>query len=169
MNRLSQGVLTAWALAVLFALCLPLQAAAALSKTDASFLESAMGTQLGRYAIATLGEKRGTTVRVRTIAKTIATEASYETRWLDKIAKGNGVAPAKKPTLALTYAYSHLSGVHGAAFDRAFARALRDNDAVALYNDRQEIKSGADATLKAFAKRNAAALQKELAALKPLV
>lgn len=153
------------AAALLYAALAPALSAAALSKTDAAYLAAAMQRQLGRYAIATLGEKRAAVPALRTLAHRMAVESSAQTRVLDAIARSSGIALPKKPTLRDTYHYAQLAGLHGAAFDRAFVREVRIDDAITIYADRNEERHGSDPRLRAFARRRLTALEAEEHAL----
>ncbi len=153
--------------AVIIAALFPLAAQAALSSSDAAYLTSAMQSQLGRYALAVLAQKNGTS-HIRPLAKSIAAEASAETRTLDAIAKRNGIAPPRHPGVRFNYHYSNLSTLHGSAFDRRFVQDLRIDDQIVSGNDQHQIRNGSDAQLRAFAKHRHNALQQEIGALAKL-
>lgn len=155
------------ALAVALAALCTVCASAAISKTDSAYLKTAMQSQLGRYAIATLAETHGTSA-VKGYAKAMAVKAAADTRELDAIAKQNGVAPAKGPGIEDSYHYSQLSGLHGSTFDREFVMDMRISDDLLQTSDKREISHGSDARLKAFARRRLTAIaseQKKLAKL----
>lgn len=144
----------------LAALCTAAAAAATLNHTDRSYLTSAMQSQLGRYAIASLAEKNGT-APVKAYAKTMAAEAAAETRTLDAIAKQQGIPPAKHPGMEDSYHYSQLSGLHGAAFDRQFVMDTTISDDLLKSTDRREAAHGSDPRLKAFARHRLNAIAAE--------
>lgn len=138
--------------------------AASLSKGDAAYLSTAMQVQLGRYALATLAQQHGSGA-VKTLAHSIAAQASADTRTLDALAKQYGVPVAKAPTLRDNYHYSQLNGLSGADLNRRFVMDLQIDDQLRLSAERQQMQSGSNGALKAFAKRRYAALQHELNAL----
>lgn len=148
-------------LAATIAFCVP-ATAASLSKNDASYLKTAMQVQLGRFALASLAVKQGSSPKVKALAKTIAAQASAETRRLDALAASYGIPPAKKPTTRASYHYSELSSLHGSDFDSTFVQQLSIDDQIAASNDQQQSKSADDATLRAFAKHHYESLQKEI-------
>ncbi len=156
---------------MLFAACLmlttlaPSAASAALSPADARYLSSAMQTQLGRYALASLAEKTASSPAVKSLAASIASEASSETKTLDALARKDGVPIPRHPGLRDAYHYSQLSGLHGKTFDRRFVQELKIDDSIVSSGDRQEMRSGRDRQVTAFAKHRYGALQKELKAL----
>lgn len=153
---------------VMIAAMLPLCASAALSQNDTSYLTSAMQTQLGRYALASLAASHASSSAVKSLAKSIATQAGSETRTLDAIAKKNGVPVAKGPSVRDSYHYSQLNGLHGKAFDRQFIQEMNVDDQIVISNDDGALKGVKDSSLRAFAQRRSAALKKELTKLKSI-
>lgn len=148
-----------------FAAALPLAANAALSGDDTSYLTSAIQSQLGRYALASLADKNGASAQVKSLAKTITTESTSTNHQLTSIAKANGVSAPTSPSLRDNYHYSSLSGLHGKAFDQEFLQDLRTDDQLAAGNDQSEMQSANDPRLKKFAKARYGTLQKELQTL----
>lgn len=135
--------------------------AAAISNTDATYLNSAMQTQLGRYALASLAEKQAASPKLKSLAKSIATDASHDTQELTALAKQYGVQPPKGPNTSASYHYAQLSGLKGSDFDQRFVQAMTMDDGEALDTHQTEAQSGSDAKLRAFAKQRVAALQHE--------
>ncbi len=151
---------------VALAVFLPLAASAALSSVDREYLTSAMQTQLGRYALATLAEKQAGSARVKQLAKSIAGEATRQTRALDALAKKHGVPVATHSSVRDRYHYSRLIGVHGTAFDRRFVQELLVDDQIASSNERSQMRHGQDSELRAFAAHRYRALANELRMLR---
>lgn len=147
------------------ALMLPLSAIAALSNRDAGYLRAEMQNQLGRYALATLAEKRASTAQLKQLAASMATEATAHTRALDKIAKRNGIPVPAHPSVRSSYHYSQLAGLQGKAFDRRFVQLLGVDDRIARSNEQAEMSGGSDAALRALAEHHDRTLQNELRAL----
>lgn len=139
-------------------------AASSLSGSDAAYLKNAMQVQLGRYALATVERRHGSGT-AKKLAESIAKQAARDTRELDSLAKRYGVAPPKGPTVRDTFHYSELSGMSGAVLNRGFAMDMRLDDRIVQSGDKQEMQSGGNAALKAYAKRRYSSLQKELKAL----
>jgi hypothetical protein len=154
---------------VIAALVLPAlpAAAASLSQQDAAYLTAAMQAQLGRYALATYAAKNGSG-SVQSYARSVAKEASANTRTLDAMAKNDGVPIPKGPSTLDDYHYSQLQGLHGSELNRRFVDDLRVDDGMEQGQVKTEIASGQDAALKAYAKRRAAAMQRETAQLNHL-
>lgn len=138
--------------------------AASLDKDDAAYLTTAMQVQLGRYALATLAAQHGSG-SVQTLAKSIASQSSSDSRSLGALAKRYGVTPPKGPTLRDSYHYSQLNGLRGADLNRRFVMEMQVDDQLRLSAEKHQMQSGSNAELKAYAKRRYAALQHELAAL----
>jgi putative membrane protein len=139
--------------------------AASLDPADASYLHSAMQAQLGRYALATLAQKQGSSAKVKQLAKQIAKQAGADTQTLDAIAKQNGIAPEKHPGVRDSYHYSQLSSLHGAEFDSRFVTELKIDDDIGSGNDKTQAQSGKNPALRAFAKRHGAMLASEMKTL----
>lgn len=164
-NKYNMKVVSA---TVMIAAMLPLCASAALPQNDTSYLTSAMQTQLGRYALASLAASHASSPDVKSLAKSIATQAGSETRKLDAIATKNGVPVAKSPSVRDSYHYSQLNGLHGKAFDRQFIQELNVDDQIVASSDQSAIKDVKDSSLRNFAQRRYSALKKELAKLKKI-
>ena len=145
-----------------FAAALPLAAQAALSSDDASYLTSAIQSQLGRYAMASLANKNGASPQVKSLAKSITAQSTAANHQLTSIAKTNGVSAPTSPSVRENYHYAALTSLHGKAFDQQFVEAFSTDDQLAVSNDQAEAKAGGDARLKAFAKTRLSVLQKEL-------
>ncbi|MGZ3507476.1 MAG: DUF4142 domain-containing protein [Vulcanimicrobiaceae bacterium] len=150
------------ALAMCLAAAPPAANAASLSKADTTYLQSAIQTDLGRYAMGSLGQNKATTDPLKTIAKDMTTESNTQSKTLTDIAKNAGVEPPTKPTLTQTYHYSNISDAKGKDFDQAFAQAVLIDDQEALDANQQEVQAGTDPQLKAIAKKNIDVLQSEI-------
>ena len=161
MNYMSRAAIVS-ALAMCLAAAPPVANAASLSKADSTYLQSAIQTNLGRYAIGSLGQNKATTDSLKTIAKSMATDSNSESKTLTEIAKSAGVEAPTKPTLTQTYHYSNISDAKGKDFDQAFAQAVLIDDQEALDTNQQEVQSGTDPQLKAIAKKNIDVLQTEI-------
>lgn len=153
---------------VMIAAMLPLCANAALSQNDSSYLTSAMQTQLGRYALASLAQSHASSSAVKDLAKSIATQAGNETRTLDAIATKNGVPVAKSPSVRDSYHYSQLNGLHGKAFDQQFLQELNVDDQIVSSSDQSAMKDVKDSSLHAFAQHRYSELKNELGKLKKI-
>lgn len=121
-----------------------------------------MSVQLGRYALGSLGRTKATSASLKSLASHAATQASADTRVLNRIAAAQGVSRPKKPLLSQSFHYSRLSGVSGKTFDARFVESMLIDDREALDADRYELKHGNDTRLKAFAKHRSARLRTEL-------
>ncbi|HEY8314892.1 MAG TPA: DUF4142 domain-containing protein [Candidatus Baltobacteraceae bacterium] len=160
--RLIRTVAAATALALGLAASPVLANAASLSQDDAAYLQTAIQTQLGRYAIGSLAQNRATNDSLKTMAKKMATQSNSDTKILSQIAKQSGVNPPSKPTLTATYHYSNISSLKGADFNKQFAKSVLIDDQEALDASQQEAKSGSDPQLKAYAQKRESDLQNEI-------
>lgn len=139
---------------------LPAQASG-LSKNDATYLTAAMQAQLGRYALASLAVKNAHSPKVKAFAKSLASDASAQTRRLDAMAKQYGVPPAKGPDLRASYHYSQLRNLRGSQFDRRFIQDLQIGDSIAAERQSAESKNGQEPKLKKYAQQRLQALSRE--------
>jgi putative membrane protein len=135
--------------------------AAALSNTDSTYLQNAMQVQLGRYALATLAEKQAASPKVKSLAKSIATDAGHDTQTLTALAKQYGLQPPKGPDVRSSYHYSQLTGLHGSEFDQQFVQELQIEDGFAVDSHKTEAQSGNNDKLRSFAKQRAQTLTQE--------
>lgn len=136
--------------------------AAALSQNDSTYLQTAIQTQLGRYAIASLGQSKASAAPLKSVATRMFAQAAGDNKLLAGIAKQNGVAPPTKPTMIATYHYSTISGLSGKAFNSQFAQAVLIDDKQALDESKQEAANGSNPQLKVYAKKRVDALQSEI-------
>jgi putative membrane protein len=160
--RLISKVTIVSTLALAIASAPALARAASLSAADAAYLRTAIQTQLGRYAIGSIGAHKATTGALRAVGQAMAADANADNRALRQVAKANGVAPPTKPTLVARYHYSQISSESGRTFDRSFVRAVVIDDREALDANMHEVKSGRNPQLQSIAKKNIHALKSEI-------
>lgn len=142
----------------------PALASAPLNPDDSSYLTGALQTQLGRYALATYEVQHGSG-SAKTLAQSIATQSSGDLRTLTTLAKQNNVDVPKGPAVRDSYHYSQMSGMKGKALDQEFLQDMQIDDQMRISTDQDEMQSGANDTLKTYAKHRYTALQTELNAL----
>jgi putative membrane protein len=157
-----------FAAAFMIAVLLPLCANAALNSNDSNYLQTAMQSQLGRYAIASLAQKNASSAAVKDFAKSVAAQSAAATRELDAIAKRNGVPPAQHPGVRDSFHYSQLSGLHGKAFDQSLVTDMKIDDQLMTSRDQTAAQQAQDPALRRFAKQHQATLSKELNRLSSL-
>jgi hypothetical protein len=153
-------VLTAAAIA---AISLP-AFAASLSTQDSSFLNTAVQIAAGRFALASYEQQHGTG-KAKSFAASVASQAADDSRMLTTLAKRYGITPPKDLLVQDQYHYGQLQGLSGSALDASFVREFRISDQINADTYTQQVKSGSNATLKAYAKQRAAAVQHELTTL----
>jgi predicted outer membrane protein len=149
----------------MIAAVLPLPAYAGLSTDDTTYVTSAIQSQLGRYALASLALKSASSPQIKNLAKSMTAQSTAANRTLTSIAKANGVPVPASASVRDNYHYSSLSGLHGKAFDQQFVQVLSTDDQLVLSTHQTEMRSGGDSRLKAFAKSRYHELQKELQVL----
>jgi len=152
--------------AALMLLAVP-AAAASLSDHDTNYLKTAIQIQNGRYAIASYEAQHGSGA-AKKFAASVASQAAHDSRMLEKLATHYGVTPEKGLLIQDKYHYSKLVGMSGSSLNKRFARELRISDQINQYTYKQEMKEGANGTLKTHAKHRYAAVQHELTALQKM-
>jgi hypothetical protein len=141
--------------------------AASLGSQDTSFLNTAVQIQAGRFALATYEQQHGSG-RAKAFAASVASQSAQDSRMLTSLAKRYGITPPKDLLVQDQYHYGQLQGLSGSALDASFVRELRISDQINADTYKQEVQSGSNATLKAYAKKRSAAVQQELSTLSHL-
>jgi putative membrane protein len=157
MNRLP---LTLAAAGVLGLAALP--ASAALSSTDRDFVQKSASGGMAEVQTAQLAQQRASSQQVKQFADRMITDHTQANTELQQIAEQENVTQPSQPTGKDTAAAKKLSGLNGAAFDKAYAQdELSDHQQdVALF--RKEASSGQDPALKSFAQKTLPILQQHL-------
>jgi len=124
-----------------------------LSYSDRTFMrEAAMGgvaeVRLGRLAV-----QQGARESVRNFGQRMVDDHSRAAEELRQIARNKGISlPGEMDTEARAL-YRRLSRLHGAAFDSAYIRAMREDHQKDIEAFRKEARNGRDSDVRAFADR----------------
>ena len=118
---------------------------------DRSFAQQAAAAGAAEVEAGKLAGDRASGEQVKSFARTMVNDHTAANDQLESIARGKGITLSKTPDKAHQDEMKKLSGMNGAAFDRAYVEGqLADHrEAVALFE--RESRSGKDPELKRFA------------------
>jgi putative membrane protein len=139
-----------------------LPASAALSSADRDFVQKAASGGMAEVQTAQLAQQRASSQQVKQFADRMIADHTQANTELQQIAEQENVTLPPQPTGKDAAAAKKLSGLNGAAFDKAYAQdELSDHQQdVALF--RKEASSGQDPALKSFAQKTLPILQQHL-------
>jgi len=137
-------------------------ASAALSSADREFVQEAASGGMAEVQAAQLAQQRANSQQVKDFASRMITDHTQANTELQQIAQQESITLPSQPTGKDAAAAKKLSGLNGAAFDKAYSQdQLSDHQqVVALF--RKEAGSGQDPALKAFAQKTLPILQQHL-------
>ena len=151
--RLAIVTILAWALAAA-----PVRAA--VSSTDASFVQDAQTNALGNYALASVARGKTLSPQAKSLAQQVAADAARTTDFIRTYAKSHGVSLDNKPSIQADSQYGNISSDKGSSVDRDFAQAIYIDSNIALDTYRDEAAHGSDPALRNFAKQQVSALER---------
>lgn len=137
-------------------------ASAALSSADREFVQEASSGGMAEVQAAQLAQQRANSQQIKDFASRMITDHTQANTELQQIAQQESITLPSQPTGKDAAAAKKLSGLNGAAFDKAYSQdQLSDHQqVVALF--RKEASSGQDQALKAFAQKTLPVLQQHL-------
>jgi putative membrane protein len=137
-------------------------ASAALSSADREFVQEAASGGMAEVQAAQLAQQRANSPQIKDFASRMITDHTQANTELQQIAQQESITLPPQPTGKDAAAAKKLSGLNGAAFDKAYSQdQLSDHQqVVALF--RKEASSGQDQALKAFAQKTLPILQQHL-------
>ena len=142
-------------------------AMAALSANGSAYLQHEIQRQMGHYAIMALGAQKGSP-QLRAIAKQEAAAAAAALTKLKSLAHADGATIPTKSDLRQRNHYATLYDLSGSAFDSAFINDVLIDDRIALDAQKQQVATGQDSALKAYASAREGSLQNEILKLEKL-
>jgi len=142
-----------------FALATSIPAWAGTSSDDASFVQSAQQHVLGQYALAALARGRAQDPTAKALAAQVAANAAAASIFIKSYAKAHDVTLSNQPSLHASNQYSKKKKKKGSAFDHKFAQAIYVDANMTIDDFKDEAAHGSDPALRAFAKKQLAALQ----------
>jgi putative membrane protein len=141
---------------------IPAPRGVAVSAQDRKFVIGAAEAGAAEVAMAQLASDRAASPDVKDFAARMVSDHQKAEDELKSIATARGVAPPGQLSTKDQAALDKLSGMRGAAFDKAYVKAQLSahKDAVALF--KEESTKGKDAELKQFASSTLPTLQDHL-------
>jgi predicted outer membrane protein/sporulation protein YlmC with PRC-barrel domain len=138
------------------------------AQSDETFLKTAIGINLAEIEMGQLAQKTGSSSGVRDFGATLEKDHSASNADAMALAKTHNFAAPNAPSTDDQKAYQDLSGMTGAAFDKAFAEHMVEGHqkAIQLFTDES---SSAKGDVKSFADKTLPTLKKHLATAQKLV
>jgi putative membrane protein len=138
------------------------QASAALSQGDQTFVDKSATGGLAEVQTAQLAQQRAASPQVKQFASKMITDHTQANGELQQIAEQKKLTLPSQPGREHVATEQKLRGLNGSAFDQAYAQEeVRDHqEDVALFQ--REASSGQDPDLKAFAQKTLPTLQRHL-------
>jgi len=94
------------------------------SKSEQHFLKEAIEGDLSEMKVGKLAQQNGESQDVKQFGQTLEQDHSANLQQAQNLAQQDGVTPPTAPSAKQMKIYDRLSKEHGAAFDKAFARAM---------------------------------------------
>src|SRR5215471_7515959 len=98
--------------------------ASAQSSADKSFIKEAIQGNLAEVQIGQLAQKNGGSDEVKNFGKTLETDHGQANTKATQVAQELKVTPPTEPSAKQRHTYDQLAKLHGAKFDRQFARDM---------------------------------------------
>ncbi len=135
---------------------------AALNLTDKNFITKAAQGGIAEIKLGQLATERGVSDAVKQYGQQMIAEHTKANDELKQVAATKGVTLPSDMDAKSKAAYARLSGLKGAAFDKAYLKTqvMGHQEQAALFQ--REIKMGQDADTKAFASKTLPTVQEHL-------
>lgn len=133
----------------------------AFAASDKSFLKKALEGDNSEVALGQMAETSGASVRTRDFGKTLHTDHAAAKAKVLPVAKAHGVADTQEMAPEAKAEAAKLKKLHGAAFDREFARYMVKDHKKDISDFEKQAKSG-DAATAALARDTLSDLRRHL-------
>jgi putative membrane protein len=131
--------------------------------TDAGFVTNASGAGLAEIEAAKLADTNAASDKVKTFAHQIIADHTKAGEELKTLAAGDrGYATAEQPPPANQKDINALQMLHGAAFDKEFAKVMVADHQKAVAIFEVEVEKGSNKELQAFATKTLPVLKEHL-------
>ena len=144
------------------------QSSSQLSKADEKFIHKAAQGGLAEVQLGQLAQQQGGSEAVKQFGERMVTDHQAANQKLQSIAQGLNV---QMPTTLSKHDQKELDklqSLHGEAFDKAYARAMRSDHRKDIREFEHEAKHGKDSDVKQFADSTLPTLKEHLAAAEKL-
>jgi len=126
-------------------------AAANLSPSDKVFVTRAAQGGLAEVQMAQLAQQKASSDDVKKFAQSMIDDHTPNNEQLVKLATAKGLTPPTDPNAMQQKMLTHLQGLSGAKFDKAYVKIQVKAHTMMLKDMRMEARSGKDSDLKNFA------------------
>ena len=134
----------------------------ALSAQDTTFVNTVAQAGTEEINAAQLAETQSHSARIKSYAQQMVTDHTAANQKLASIAQSKGVTPSMTPDDAHTQMMSQLQNEHGRAFDRAYIQGQIKDHQMVVQVLQNEIQTGTDPDLKAYASSTLPVIQNHL-------
>lgn len=133
-----------------------------LSTSDAAFMTTATRGGLAEVEMARLAERNARSPAVKRFAQTMMRDHGRANQEMLALAQQKQITPPSTMGAEHQATYDSLAQLRGAAFDRAYARAMVQDHEEDLRAYQTEAQEGTDPDVRAFAARHVPVLQEHL-------
>jgi putative membrane protein len=138
------------------------QATPSLSTTDANFINTVGAGGIAEVKFGQLAQTQATRTNVRAFAAQMVTDHTAAGDELAALAQQKQMTPPDDMDLNHKAKYDQLSKISGTEFDRVYIQGQVDDHTAVVNAFQNEITSGTDADVKAFAQKHLATIQHHL-------
>jgi putative membrane protein len=138
------------------------ESAAHLSAADKAFVEKAGQGGIAEVQMADMAEKNADNADVKSFAQTMIDDHTPNNQQLANLATAKGLTAPTEPNAMQQKMMTHLQGLNGAAFDRAYINGQVKAHTMMLKLFRMEAKTTKDPDLKYFATTTASVVEHHL-------
>jgi putative membrane protein len=126
----------------------------ALSKVDATFINTAGTAGLAEVTFAQLAATKATDPAVRGFAAKIITDLTTVNQQLASLAQSNGMTPPSEMEGRHQVLYHQLQSLNGPGFDRAYVNGQLQDLTMAIQAFQTEADSGSEPQARSFAQQH---------------
>jgi putative membrane protein len=154
MRNTTQIVVAIGALGLYTALCGPVQGQTTVqSDMDKTFAMKAAQGGMAEVKLGELAAKQGASERVKQFGQRMVDDHGKANDDLKQIASNKSLTLPTDLDAKSKALYARLEKLHGAAFDNAYLKAMRQDHAKDIADFKKEAANGRDADIKGFASR----------------
>ena len=137
-------------------------AAADLSVADKAFVMKAAQGGVAEVQMAQLAQQKASSDDVKKFAQSMIDDHTPNNEQLVKLATAKGITPPSDPNAMQQKMLTHLQGLSGEKFDKAYVKIQVRAHTMMLKEMRMEAKRGQDSDLKSFADQTAPTVEHHL-------
>ena len=132
------------------------------SPSDSKFASDAASGGMTEVKLGELAQKNGASNSVKEFGRRMETDHTKADENLKQAAEKANISLPSDMSSAERATYDHLSKLHGAAFDRAYAKAMVTDHEKDIAAFEKESKQGQNASIKSFAQQTLPTLKDHL-------